>query len=248
MKRAFLFHRGLLAVLALTVFCLPSLAQQGNLRTILFIRVKLDQEDNWKASVKDYGALVKKAASEQAYTVWESQTGPHMWAVVWYSSTFKQIGQDNPKLKDSAADLKGLFARLNGQTDSLEYWIDEMQPEFAIRSQVIPAFVRTARVRVLPGKMEEMRALFRDQIVPAVKKSGATDYGVAIARFGTPTNEFHSYLGVSGWADLDGALGAEKGMSASEWKAFQAKAGTVIESTQWDLWKYLSELSYQTPQ
>lgn len=244
MKKLLSLHRCLLVALALTAFCLPCLAQQGNLRTILFIKVKLDQEDNWKASVKDYVALMKKVGSEQQFTVWESQTALHVWGVVWYSSSFKEIGQDNPKLKDSTADLATLFARLNGQSDSLEYWIDEMQPDFVIRSQTIPPYVRTARTRVLSGKMEEVRAIFRDQIVPAVKKSGATDFGVAIARFGTPSNEFHSYLGVNGWADLDGPLGAEKGMGPSEWKAFQAKVGPLIESTQWDLWKYHSELSY----
>jgi hypothetical protein len=247
MKNWCSFRRCVLIGLALTVFCLPCLAQR-NLRTILFVKVKLDQEDNWKASVKDYGALMKKAGSEQPYTVWESQTGPHMWAVVWYTANFKEIGQDNPKLKDSAADMTALFARLNGQTDSLEYWIDEMQPDFGIQSKDVPPFVRTGRSRVLPDKMEEMRALFRDQIVPAVKKSGATSYGVAVARFGTPANEFHSFIGVNGWADLDGPLGAEKGMSPAEWKAFLAKVGSVVESTQWDLWKYHSELSYLPPQ
>ena len=243
MKKLFSIRRGVLAVLALIAFCLPCLAQK-NLRTILFVKVKLDQEDNWKDSVKDYVALVKKAGSEQPFTVWESETGPHEWAVVWYSATFKDIGTEDPKMKDSAADLASLFARLNGQSDSLEYWIDEMQPDLMIPSKEIPPYVRTGRSRVLPGKMEEVKSVFRDQIVPAVKKSGATDYGVAIARFGTPTNEFHSYLGVNGWADLDGPLGAEKGMSPAEWKAFQAKIGTLIESTEWALWKYHSELSY----
>ena len=247
MKRLFAFQRCWCAALALTVFCLPCLAQK-NLRTILFVKVKLDQEDNWKASVKDYAALVRKDGSEQQFTVWESQTGLHMYAVVWYSSTFKDIGENDPKLKDSAADLATLFARLNGQSDSLEYWIDEMQPDFMIRSENIPAYVRTARTRVLPGKMEEMRAVFRDQIVPAMKKSGASDYGVAIARYGTPTNEFHSYMGVNGWADLDGPVGTQKGMSASEWKAFLDKIGTLVESTQWDFWKYHPELSYLPPQ
>lgn len=247
MKKQLSLHRCLLATVTLLLFCLPCFAQ-GNLRTVLFVKVKLDQEDNWKASVKDYVSLVKKAAAEHGFTVWESQTGPHRWAVVWYSEKFKDMGQNDPKLKDSAADLAAVFARLNGQTDSLEYWIDEMQPELMIRSQNIPPYVRTGRSRILPGKMEEMRALFRDEIFPAYKKAGATDFGVAVGRFGTPTNEFHSYLGVNGWGDFDGPIGAQKGMSASEWKAFQAKVGTLVESTQWDLWKFHPELSYVVPQ
>jgi hypothetical protein len=92
--------------------------------------------------------------------------------------------------------------------------------------------------------MEEVKALFRDQIVPAVKKSGASDYGVAVARFGTPANEIHSYLGLKGWADLDGPVGVEKGMSAAEFKVFQAKLQPLIESTEWSMWKFQPELSY----
>lgn len=247
MKKRCLLYRCLLGALALIVFCLPCLAQ-GNLRTVLLVKVKLDQEDSWKASVKDYAALMQKAGSEQPFTVWESQSGPHSYAVVWYNSSFKEMGEDNPKLKDHGADLATLFARLNSETDSLETWIDEMQPDLMIRSQTIPPYVRTGRSRILPGKMEEMRTLFHDEILPAMKKSGATDYGVAIARFGTPTNEFHSYLGVSGWGEFDTPSPVQKGMSASDWKAFEAKIGTLVESTQWDLWKYHPELSYRPPQ
>ena len=61
--------------------------------------------------------------------MWESETGPSEYAVVWYTVKWKDIGEDNPKLKPSAADLAGIFSRLNGKTDSMEMWIDEMQPD-----------------------------------------------------------------------------------------------------------------------
>ena len=123
MRKPFWLSRCLLAVVALTAFCVPCWAQ-GNLRTVLFVKLKVDQVDNWKAAVKDYAALVKKAGSEQTYTVWESQTGPSEYAIVWYSAKWKEIGEDNPKLKSSATDLAGIFSRLNGQTDSMEMWIE----------------------------------------------------------------------------------------------------------------------------
>jgi len=243
MRCRFSFHRCWLAVIVLVAVCMPCWGQ-GNLRTILFVKLKLDQEDNWKAAVKDYVELVKKAGSQQQFTIWESQSGPSQYAVVWYSAKFKEMGEDNPKLKDSAADIESIFGRLNGQTESMERWIDEMQPDLGIMSNNIPAMVRTSRSRVLPGKMDEVKALFRDQIVPALKKSGAADFGIAVARFGTPSNEIHTYLGMSGWSDLDGPLGTEKGMTPAEWKAFQAKVPSLIESTDWDVWKYHPELSY----
>jgi len=208
------------------------------------VKVKADQEDNWKASVKDYVEMVKKAGSEQRFTVWESQTGVSEYAVVWYSAKWKEMGEDNPKLKAVAAEQTAIFGRLNGETESVETWIDEMQPDLMIASKEIPPMVRTSRSRVVTGKMEEVKALFHDQVVPAIKKGGASDYGFAVARFGTPTNEIHTYLAMSGWGDLDGPMGAEKGMSAAEWKAFQAKLPSLIESTEWTIWKFHPELSY----
>jgi hypothetical protein len=246
MRKAFTLRSCLLAAVALTAFCVPSWAQ-ANIRTVLFVKVKMGQEESWKAAVKDYAALVKKAGSDQGFTVWESQSGPSQHAVVWYSSNWKQLGEQDPKLKSVEADMARLFARLDTVTDSLETWIDEMQPDMMIRSKEVPPYVRVGRTRVVSGKMDDLKALFRDQIVPAVKKSGTTDYGVAVARFGTPSNEIHSYLGLNGWGELDGPIGAEKAMSASEFKAFQAKLSPLIESTEWSMWKYEPELSYIPP-
>jgi hypothetical protein len=246
MKKPFSLRGCLLAAIALTTFCAASWAQ-GNIRTVLFVKVKMGQEESWKATVKDYVALVKTAGSDQGFTVWDSQSGPTQHAVVWYSSKWKQLGEQDPKLQAVEADQKRLFARLDAVTDSLETWIDEMQPDMMIRSKDVPPFVRVGRTRVVSGKMDDLKALFRDQIVPAVKKSGATDYGVAVARFGTPANEIHSYLGLSSWADLDSPIGVEKAMTAADWKAFQAKLAPLIESTEWSMWKYEPELSYLFP-
>ena len=243
MEKSFSLRRLLIGAIALTTFCMSSWAQ-NSIRTVLFVKVKSGQEDSWKAAVKDYAALVKKAGSEQGFTVWESQSGPAQHAVVFYSATWKEMDQDDPKLKPVEADRARLFARVDTVTESLETWIDEMQPDMLIQSKEIPAMVRVGRTKVQSGKMDELKALFRSQLVAAIKKSGATDYGVGVARFGTPTNEIHSYLGLKGWGDLDGPIGAEKGMSTDEYKAFQAKLQSLIESTEFSIWKFQPELSY----
>lgn len=239
-------HRRFVVVAALLVFSMQCWAQ-GNIRTVLFVKLKMGHEDSWRAAVKDYIATVKKAGSEQQFTTWDSQSGPSEHAVVWYSTKWKELGEDNPKLKGSEAEIATLFRRLDADTESIETWIDEMQPELMIRGKEIPPFVRTGRTTVISGKMDELKTLLREQILPALKKAGITDYGVAVARFGTPSNEIHSYLAANGWGDWDGPVGAEKGMSASEWKAFQGKLASLVESTRWDLWKFEPELSYLVP-
>ena len=98
MKKPFSLRGCLLAAIALTTFCAASWAQ-GNIRTVLFVKVKMGQEESWKAAVKDYVALVKTAGSDQGFTVWDSQSGPTQHAVVWYSSKWKQLGEQDPKLQ-----------------------------------------------------------------------------------------------------------------------------------------------------
>jgi hypothetical protein len=235
----------LFVAIAILAVALPSVAQ--NIRTVLLVKVKMGQEDNWKSAVKDYVALFKKAGSKQSVTVWDSQTGPSQHAVVWYSSKWKDIDEQDPAMKGSEAEMARGIARLNSTTESLEYWIDEMQPDLMVRSKDVPPMIRVGRTRVISGRMDEVKALFHDQLFPAVQKSGASDFGVAVARFGTPSNEIHTYLGMKGWADLDRPLGAQKGMTADEYKAFQAKLLPLIESTEYSIWKFAPELSYLAP-
>ena len=233
----------LFAAIAIPAFAMPSVAQ-NNIRTVIFVKVKMEQEGNWKAALKDLGALEKKCGSKQSVTVWASQTGPLQHAVVLYSSKWKEMDEQDPAMKGSEADRARIFARLDTATESLEYWVDELQPEMTVRSGNIPPMIRVSRTRVLAGKMDQVKALFLEQVVPADKKSGASDFGFAVARFGTPTNEIHGYLGMKGWGDLDGPIGAQKGMTADEYKAFLAKLQPMIESTEWSIWKFEPELSY----
>jgi hypothetical protein len=91
MRKPFWFRGSWLAGFVMTALCMPSWGQ-ANIRTVLLVKVKMGQEDNWKAAVKDYAATVKKAG----------------------------------------------------------------------------------RTKVAYGKMDEVKALFHDEILPAIKKSGAT--------------------------------------------------------------------------
>jgi hypothetical protein len=207
----------------------------------------MDQEENWRAIVKDYIALAKKTGSKLTVTVWDSQTGPSQHAIVVYATKWKELGEDDPALKGSEAEEARLNGRLNSVTDSIEVWVDEMQPDLSIRSNDIPPFIRVGRTKVIASKMDEVKAIFHDVLFPAIKKSGATDWGVAYARYGTPINEIHTYLGLKGWADLDGPIGSQKAMTADEYKAFQAKLTPLLESTEYSIWKFAPELSYIAP-
>ena len=232
--------------LAMTIWSVPSPAQeqQRNIRSVLFVKVKTDRVGDWKAALKDYAALMKKAGVEQGFTVWSAQSGPDEYGVVWYSAKWKELDQEDPKLKPVEADLARVLARLESATASLETWVDEMQPDLVMRSKELPKMVRTGRIRVAFGKTDDLLAIFKSDTLPALQKAGVGAFGVAVARFGTPNNEIHTYSSFDGWADLDAPYGVQKAMSAEEYKAYQAKLRPIVESIEWTMWRFEPDLSY----
>ena len=130
MKAMRYLSRAVAAAFLLTLLSASLPAQEGkNIRTILIVKVKPDRIGDWQAAAKDFAAMKKKAGSDEYFTVWSSETGPYEYAVVWHVAKWKEFDEDDPKTKDVAADVARLLARLDGATESLETWVDEIQPD-----------------------------------------------------------------------------------------------------------------------
>jgi hypothetical protein len=238
-------QRCAIAAVACAVFAGTAMAQ-GNIRLIIFNKVKLDRIGDFRAAEKDYAALSQKTGSQRGYTVWASLSGDREFAIVRQFSKWDELQfTPDPAMKDTAAAASAIMSRIASCVESSHRWIDEIDPALsAPRGPAIPPFVRTGRTTVAPDKVDEMIALYKSQIVPAMQKAEVKTYGVARARFGTPSNEFHSFIGLQSWAELDGPVGTQRGMSAAEWAAFQAKVSTVVQHTQWDMWTYWADASF----
>ena len=239
----FFSRRCLLAAITLTILAAPSWAQERNIRKITIVTPKSDRLDEWKAAVKDYMATVKKSGWDQPLTAWASQTGPAQYAFVQYFAKWPDL--DSYPSKDLATDLAPVMAKLRASDQSLEIWVDEMQPDLTIPGAELPKVVRTGRMRIVPGKLDDELALYKSDLVPALKKAGITNFGIAVSRYGTPMNEIHTYLGLDGWTGpFDGSVGAQKVMSAEAYKAYMAKTNGMIEGIEYTIWRFQPELSY----
>jgi len=211
-------------------------AQTGKIRTILFCRVKPERKGEWEAGVKRYIALMKKTGSPQQFTVWTALSGPDQYAVVWHAARWKDLNE-----------VPGIAIVAAGQSDAsvnTETWIDELQQDLTIAGKETPKMVRTAQIRVTPGRVDEVLAAFKTDALPALKKAGVTDWGVAIARYGTPTNEIHLYSAIGDWGELDGPTNLQKEMTAEEYKAYQARLRPYMEMVEWTMWSFQPDLSY----
>jgi len=242
-KLKFLGRRCVLAAITLTILAKPSWAQERNIRKITIVTPKLDRMEEWIAAVKDYMATVKKSGWDQPLTAWASQTGPAQYAFVQYFAKWTDL--DSYPSKELATNLAPIMTKLRGSTLSLETWVDEMQPELTIPGTELPKVVRTGRMHIVPGKLDDELALYKSDLVPALRKAGVTNFGIAVSRYGTPMNEIHTHLGLDGWTGLfDGSVGSQKVMSADAYKAYMAKATGMIEGIEYTIWRFQPELSY----
>ncbi len=239
--------RCLLAAFLLTGLAASLAAQDAkNIRTIFLVKVKPERVGDWRATMKDFVAMKKKAGSDEYFSTWSSETGPGEYALVWYSARWSELDeQEDPKTRGVEGDVARLIARFDGATSSMETWVDEMQPDMEYgMAGAMPNKVRTSRTTVVPDKMDVILGLFRNEIVPAMKKSGVASYGVAVARFGTAVNEVHTFASMNAWADFDSPWGLEKSLGKEGYKAFLDKVRPTIVTTQYDIWTYKPELSF----
>jgi hypothetical protein len=107
--------------------------------------------------------------------------------------------------------------------------------------------IRVLVTDVRPDKIGDYLDLMKNEILPAVKKGGVKDYTFASRRFGAPNTQFISVAGMNSWADFDGEFGAEKGLGKEGYKALVAKVRMLITSSQYDVYRFESDLSYLPP-
>ena len=236
------------AVAALTA---PAWAQQRNIRSVTFYRVKPDRVGDFQGAIKEYNSVLLKGGSDRYYTVWQSLTGSLQYARVTYHSKWAEldtvVAQD-PRLKEQAADLQRIGARITQCTESTDRIIEEVLPELSLpQTNDIPNFVRTLRSRVRPDKVNDYMALVKAEILPSVKKSGLKHYSVAQARYGAPSTEFLTVVGLNKWAELDEPFGVAKALGQDGYQRLLTKIRPLLLESEYNIYRFQRDLSYLAP-
>lgn len=197
--------RALAALLMLAAMAAPGWAQVGTIRVMTHYRIKADKVGDWLAAQREFAALRRKAESERNYTVWQALTGPREYLLVSYYSKWSEMDVvRDPKMTEHAGDGVGIVARLNAATESSTREIHWMQPDLMLpRAAEMPKMVRTARITVASGNVDEVLDALRTMTLPAMKKSGITTYGVGRVRYGSGTNQLMAHPGFNSWVRTD---------------------------------------------
>lgn len=239
-----LFALTVVAALATSAF-----AQQGNIQTVTFYTIKPERVGDFQAAVKEYNAVYAKAGSTRYNSVWLSLTGPRTYAQVSYHEKWAELdaGAD-PKLKEVAADVARINARITACIESSHRIIAEIQPDLSIQQTTeTPKMVRVLTTEVRPDKYREYLALIKSDILPAYQKSGAKVYEVSETIFGGSNTEVTSVVAMNNWADLDGGFGLEKSLGKEGYEAIRAKVRPLIVRAEYDEYRFQPELSYMPP-
>jgi len=239
--------RGLAAMVMLGAVTASVWAQEPPaIRSIIHFQIKPDKVGDWIAAEKEIAALRTKGGSDRGYTVWQAITGPREFIIVRYHSKWAELDLvDDPKMTAHAGAMTALAARINSCVESAWREIHSMQPDLTLpRPAEMPKMVRTARITVAPGKMDEVLSTMKSVTVPAMKSAGVTSYGVGRVRYGAGTNQILSHIGFSSWADLDGPSPVEKAAGRDAYLKYVEKIGTLTKRTEWTVYRFRPELSY----
>ena len=134
-------------------------------------------------------------------------------------------------------------------TDSSRRVIEEEIPDLSLpMTAAFPPMIRVIAAEVRPDKVSDYLAMVKSDILPAIRKSGANFFSITRGRFGQPNSVVTSVLGINSWADLDGGVGAQKGMSNAEFSALTTKVNSLVVSSQYDILRFQPDLSYMPTQ
>lgn len=235
-------------LLAAATLAAPASAQDANIRSVTFYTVKPDRIGDFQAEVKEYNAILAKAGSDRYSTIWVALTGPYEYARVQMYTKWADLDKtiaNDPKLKDQAVDLARLSTHIIECTSSWRREIEVVNPDLSLPdSGDEPQMIRVLVTQVRPEKYRDYLVFQKNVILPAIKKSGTKDYNFADVHFGDPGPTFVSVVGISNWADLDDGVGAQKGVTADEYKAIVDQAHSLIVSSNFLIYRYQPDLSY----
>jgi hypothetical protein len=239
------------AVLLTAAVLQPIHAQQTTpppFRSVSHITVNTDRSGDMAAAIKEYNAILKKAQWDKNYTIWRSLTGSAEIVRVDYYDKWADLDKSfikDPKLKEYQAELTRITQRITDSFQSTTRVIDLVNQEVSMpRPAEMPKMLMVLTAHVKEGKMQEAVSLEKTEYAPALKSAGIKSYTFAHARFGAPSNEIRSSVGLENWADLDQTNPVRKAMGDEKYRAFSAKMTGLLDDYRYEIYRFDAELSY----
>ena len=239
---------GLLAALAIAGLCATAQAQQAPppLLSVVRVQVKPDRVHDWRELTKKNMEAHKKGGGGFRH-VWRSRTGnPYEYAIVREMENYAQLDSPNAVRRGmSEADFARMQEVRRNYVESVEITYREPIPELSIpwTSVQPPAMITTSTSTVRPGMASSYIEIKKEQAA-ALKKAGITGYGVHRLMWGG-SRKFVTWWAHDKMAELDGPNPMQRIMDEDARTKWLKAISPTLQSTEWNIWAYESELSYQ---
>lgn len=233
----------LLTAVASMSLAVSAWAQTGNIRSVTESKIKIDRGAEFVDLQKQFAAELKKANSPRARYVFQLMSGPRAYVVVTYYNKWAELDPAPNPTPNPA--ITALVARINGCVESSDRRIDVIDPALSIReTTAMPPLVQVAKLSVRPEKVNDFLALAKAVSFPAYRKAGVKRRIFARTRFGAPSTDFITSVGIEKFADLDGPTAIQRALGEQGYQDYVAKLSLLVYRTQFDIYRYLPDASY----
>jgi hypothetical protein len=235
-----------LTIVAAATFCVPAFAQEQNIRTITFYKIKPDRIDDFMAALKDYKAVLVKANAPRPLQVYRRMVGEREFVLVSGRQKYGDFGVQNPAMKEVQGELNRVIARLDSCVSGSERILDERVADLSLPLGEPTKMIRSVRIRVRPERINDFIALMKSELMPAVKKSGVKTWVTYRTMYGSSRFEFRSSMGFNEWSDLDGVNPIVTAMGGTEAynTKYIAKATPMLTFVEYSISQHMPDLSY----
>ena len=225
-----------------------SAAPQRQLLMINEISLKPDTAPEWAELMKSDGVPAQKKSGLAWRDTWANGPGgdPYLRAVVTPIASLAQFDNPNPMMKalgqEGAAAYQAKVRRLVAGSHST---IVTTRPDlsFGTRPEV-PKLALLSIVNAASGKGPEFEAFLKSDVIPALKKGGASHYSVVQVLFGDDANKYMTLLAVNDFAELAKGSPIERALGPEGMVKLTQKAGPLVSRLERRIIRYLPDLSY----
>ena len=222
-------------------------------RQLLFlneIELKPETAPEWMELQKSVLEAQKKAVPRR--DVWTSGPGgnPFLRAVVTPISSLAQFDNPNPFIQavggqQAFAEFIAKNRRLVAASHST---ILTTRPDLGFGTR--PATLKLGVLSIVTaagGRGPELEAFLKNDIVPALKKGGATYYSVAQVVFGDDVNKYMTLTLYNDFAEIAKGSPLERALGSEGMMKLTQKAGPLITKLERRIIRYVPDLSFGPP-
>lgn len=210
------------------------------------IRIKPESMRDWVELQKSEAIPMERKAGFAWREVWTSGNEYFDRIIVEPIPDLAAVGGPNPAVKAIGVEqAAALHDRIWRMVTGVRSVIAMARADLGIGAP--PAAPRYALLTILDvknGHNAEFEAFVTGDLLPALKKGGATSFSVAQVAFGDDANRYFTLLPVSGYAEIAKGSALERALGPEGVQTLAQKSSGFVSRVERRMIRYIADLSY----